>query len=106
MKLSQLASSLALCSALLAPPVVAQCGAVFVLRRSGSTWVQREFLTASDSHEIGGFGELVAVDGDELAVYGGGRVYVLQETPQGFVETSTFAVDGYAASNLSFLGRA
>jgi hypothetical protein len=75
-----------------------KCGAVHVLERSGSSWVEREVLIASDASENGYFGSMIALDGDELAIGATGgveRVYIFESTPQGFVETGSFAVNLY-----------
>jgi hypothetical protein len=43
-------------------------GAVYVFRRSGSTWAQEAYLKASNTGPGDGFGVSVALDGDTLAV--------------------------------------
>lgn len=46
----------------------ADSGAVYVFRRTGSTWLQEAYLKASNTDTGDGFGNAVALSGDALAV--------------------------------------
>ena len=46
----------------------ADWGAAYVFTRTGGTWTQTAFLTASDAEACDHFGLLVAIDGDTIAV--------------------------------------
>ena len=43
-------------------------GCVYAFTRSGGLWVERQKLSASDSHPYDSFGESLCVDGETVAV--------------------------------------
>lgn len=68
-------------------------GAVYVFRRTGSSWVQEAFLKASDADWSVGFGRAVAVWNDTIAVSRtstSGAVYIFRRGGQGWMEEASF----------------
>ncbi len=64
-------------------------GAVYVFRRTGSSWAQEAFLKASDADWSLGFGRAVAVWNDTIAVSRtttSGAVYIFRRGGQGWME--------------------
>ena len=74
-------------------------GAAYVFVRSGTTWVQREKLTASNAAVDDGFGEHVAVEGNTVVVGGRGRgAYVFTLNGAGWSEQTKLLGDRHISS--------
>jgi len=78
-------------------------GAAYVFEREGDSWVETARLVASDRAADDSFGEVVAIDGDRIAVgardvaQGTGAAYVFEWTPAGWIEAARLsASDGIA----------
>jgi hypothetical protein len=101
-------------------------GAVYVFRRSGTTWLQEAYLKASNTDALDYFGVSVALSGDTLAVgaYGedsetgaqadnsatdSGAVYVFRHNgttwlQEAYLKASTIGVDDYFGHDVALSG--
>jgi hypothetical protein len=95
-------------------PAADDAGSVTVFQRSGTTWTQQAFLTASDPHLSDFFGSSVALNGNTIAVgaYNAdspgiavdtGAVYVFQRNGTTWSQTAKLlAPDGKSDDRLGF----
>jgi hypothetical protein len=73
-------------------------GAVHVFERTGTTWIERKKLTASNSLNGDAFGVSIALDGDRALVgsgrkwFGIGTAYMFERINQSWVETERLEV--------------
>jgi hypothetical protein len=79
-----------------------ESGAIYVFTRSGTTWTQRQKITASGTHEFSLFGSGLSISGNTLAVasqedratsYRGGSVYMFERNGDTWSEQQRLVAD-------------